>query len=823
MKLKLEDVVTELLYENIDYIWENYEDKLRKKELKHSVNKSNPEIMAEIMTRFNGEDVYITFRDSVRDSMINPRNTYETPTGVYCYPLGPILKNAITNDWSELSKLDQEEIFSRKYFPYQNQMEFIAIFHVKKNNNILYSSKDESQKIVNYVNSIKNLYPNNETIIKECDNFISNGSFYSNYTSKEMSGVWGFWLFIYHLGGITKEKRLNNYFTSIANKIGLDGVVDDAGLGLIHPNEPIQAAFFKVKTISDFYTVLSKSRGATFQKPRDKPLLPGTLPTKKSMRNVLLDILNKKYPDLSVNFIDDFDYDSILKNRIPFPIDDSYYGLKFFTLNRYNGELTEIPLEQIDISQYSKRVLKKYIKTKAKKHGLKIDSSSITEVNDVYFTLYLNDEQFYPIFIDKNGEKNIGENDIYYMSNVNNYLTAYFNTKFDTLYNNAQKIHDNTYYVLGQTPLIVDQNNKIFSDKDILNDLLKKTNDSLILAGIVNTLTGESYEKLDKSGNYLISDKGVFINSNSLMEITFDAEMIKKIDNTQMLTKIFNYKYNLEYIFKTPFNIFGNALVYDGKKHFLVNEYGQPSVENINSYDELVENLKSNPYVDFYALYELPEILIFFINEKYKKDFIWIDLPRMGVMQAMTNERLTVYINKEGEITPITYEDYVKNHTNENITAYFNSLFNQPKYKDVYSIFTDKLYYAKHINGFYLIIDVNGKETVSDLTFKNAIEFNSTALLLAYLNTKIHDFKYTRLSTIFEQPLGETFYIFETDKDGYVFVNKYGEETIEGVNPDNLKNDFVKKVYELQKKQKENKDKLINEIKRNKQIMGLRK
>jgi hypothetical protein len=240
-------------------------------------------VLYEILKKYNSKDVYISFRDSVTVNLINPTNIYRTPTGFYCYPLASIIEDKMgIKDLEQLKKMSKSDFFNSSYFPWRSDSEYLYVFHVSDNSNILYSSKNYDEKVYSYVLKLKELYSNNDSVQNLCDDFIKTGKVKSSRYKKEYEGVHGLWMLIFEIGVLLKDiSNLNYFFTIVCSKIEISAFVDDAGKGMIHPNEPYNAVFFKLKSISDYFNIISKSKGQKFALPRDKEIIGPRYGTKK--------------------------------------------------------------------------------------------------------------------------------------------------------------------------------------------------------------------------------------------------------------------------------------------------------------------------------------------------------------------------------------------------------------------------------------------------------------------------------------------------------------------------------------------------------------
>lgn len=190
------------------------------------------------------EDIYISFRRTIDVTDVNKHNEFNTPTGVYCYPLSAY-------DFSK--SLDNEQKF-RGLFPYASLNPFIHFIVLKTGNGVL-DAKTPKRAINEYVRKIKALYKDIKPIVNLCDLFLAN-KYSSKYTTPSHP-THLFWLFLYDIVAYLTEggnmKRRVTRINLLCREIGVNGFVDKLGDGFIHEAEPKQAVFFKLKGIANVY------------------------------------------------------------------------------------------------------------------------------------------------------------------------------------------------------------------------------------------------------------------------------------------------------------------------------------------------------------------------------------------------------------------------------------------------------------------------------------------------------------------------------------------------------------------------------------------
>lgn len=224
--------------------------------------RSNPELnpketfqtfMQNLLAKTNFENLFVSFRSNIYVTDINPKNEYETPTGLYAYPLASYFtKSQLEGDVTDPNNNKLEQNF-RERFPYQSDLKYMMFLNVKNITNLLTKSTPK-EKLDEYVNKINHIYGNITPVHEYCKLFLNN-EYQSPYKRTPYHDTHLFWLFLYSIAPyINKGGQKVTTITNICHKIGVDGFIDRDGEGYIHPAEKRQAVFFRVKGIADVYT-----------------------------------------------------------------------------------------------------------------------------------------------------------------------------------------------------------------------------------------------------------------------------------------------------------------------------------------------------------------------------------------------------------------------------------------------------------------------------------------------------------------------------------------------------------------------------------------
>jgi hypothetical protein len=157
---------------------------------------------------------------------INPRSGYDTPLGIYCYPLTQKIYNALVND-----KL-----------PFASEMPYIHVIKPKPEANIILLQTMTIDELYSYLHDLG-------IDRKEIDLELSGDSkhvYGQGPRHRSIGGV--FWWFLWKTIKKSRYRKSNVKWNSLFRELEIDGVVDK-GSGIIHENEPTQAVFFSLRSI----------------------------------------------------------------------------------------------------------------------------------------------------------------------------------------------------------------------------------------------------------------------------------------------------------------------------------------------------------------------------------------------------------------------------------------------------------------------------------------------------------------------------------------------------------------------------------------------
>ena len=190
------------------------------------------------LEQYVDKNYYIQF-SSINKLGINPLSSFNTPLGIYSYPLTSLIFDQLKNG----------------QIAFASERKYIILFQPDANLNLLYTSKDISDEDFEiYVNrlylekSTKYLKINPNT---QSDQFLKKIDEPSTIQKYNNSNVGRLWAITYSLSKKQnikfKEANKNTNMRSwcfLLKSLHIDGIVDDDDLGIIHPSEPTQAVFF---------------------------------------------------------------------------------------------------------------------------------------------------------------------------------------------------------------------------------------------------------------------------------------------------------------------------------------------------------------------------------------------------------------------------------------------------------------------------------------------------------------------------------------------------------------------------------------------------
>lgn len=179
---------------------------------------------------------------------INPQSGYDTPLGIYAYPVDYVQKETEDGQWMRVLPFAGRSEYATLFRPSGNIVELdtlsvleargyykkLSDLWVKMSGTDWKTSVDQVERILNNAHELA-LFPD-----------YVGGRFW--YIVREIA---------YLIAGARGEGKVTVIWNKVFREIGIDGCVD-RGIGIIHSNEPNQGVFFSIAAISDTKRVYNK-------------------------------------------------------------------------------------------------------------------------------------------------------------------------------------------------------------------------------------------------------------------------------------------------------------------------------------------------------------------------------------------------------------------------------------------------------------------------------------------------------------------------------------------------------------------------------------
>lgn len=193
------------------------------------------------------EHAFISFT-TVDKLGINPKSQYDTPLGIYAYPVDYVQEETEDGRWMRALPFAGKSEFATLFRSSGNIVELdtlsvleargyykkLSDLWVKMSGKDWKTSVDQVEGILNDAHKLA-LFPD----------YIG-GRFW--YVTREVA---------YLIAGVRNKDKATVIWNKVFREIGVDGCVD-RGIGIIHSNEPNQAVFFSINAITDQKRVYNK-------------------------------------------------------------------------------------------------------------------------------------------------------------------------------------------------------------------------------------------------------------------------------------------------------------------------------------------------------------------------------------------------------------------------------------------------------------------------------------------------------------------------------------------------------------------------------------
>ncbi len=216
----------------------------------------------QFVNKYKGQEdlLFISFRRDINVTFINPKNVYGTPTGIYTYPWLNFYDN-IFEKYVKNYLIPDTSI----EIPYQGSARYIFLYKLKSNQGVL-TNQTTYNDTLPYANKLFNLVKNNEyaleivnTYINDYERYITDYYNYNEYARTSFGDVHKFWILLYLVGEKITKGKTQDTIGNLCRNIGVNGFVD-FGAGYIHPNEPMQAVFFRGRELFDDIKIIDTQK-----------------------------------------------------------------------------------------------------------------------------------------------------------------------------------------------------------------------------------------------------------------------------------------------------------------------------------------------------------------------------------------------------------------------------------------------------------------------------------------------------------------------------------------------------------------------------------
>lgn len=180
---------------------------------------------------------------------VNPGSQYATPNGIYAYPLGYVIDklHMTTNSNGEKVELPNGERRKTGSLPFAGENPYLNLFTVDETH-FIEVSKFTSTNLLHYLNLLN--VNHKDEVSQLLDRSKTEAS---KLSDGKIHPINQFWFITRELSG-----RNANKWQKLLTSLGIMGVTDRTGLGVIHPSEPTQAVFFSTGIIQNHKVVENK-------------------------------------------------------------------------------------------------------------------------------------------------------------------------------------------------------------------------------------------------------------------------------------------------------------------------------------------------------------------------------------------------------------------------------------------------------------------------------------------------------------------------------------------------------------------------------------
>ena len=237
------------------------------------IYKDIPKLSAyEELEPYSDKDGYFISFTDLDKLGINPKSSFNTPLGIYTYPLKEAFKRYNVHSFEDV----------KNTIPFGNTRPYVWLVKVKENEKILTLHAYTKEELTKDIQTLREYYNKNKesfdedkldreyrpTIIggKKAPEFMSRRNYtsieelFTHYTNTSKSPGRAIWQITREMANCFKEgKAPVKWNTLFYRVLGYSAVLDLKGHGVIHPSEPTQAVFFNRQAFTVVKQIYNKS------------------------------------------------------------------------------------------------------------------------------------------------------------------------------------------------------------------------------------------------------------------------------------------------------------------------------------------------------------------------------------------------------------------------------------------------------------------------------------------------------------------------------------------------------------------------------------
>jgi hypothetical protein len=189
---------------------------------------------------YNRKNAFVSFTE-IDKLGINPKSSYNTPLGIYAYPMSYVLDSVGSHHTMDL-------------LPFSGDTPYANMFSLKGSvsSNIIIAENFSDNDLDKYYQKLYKLY---KAYIPQLGDFIN-----TSFDNAKIPG-WAagrLWYVTKELAETISKGSAPKIWNAIFRKLGIDAFIDDTNLAIIHSNEPTQMVVFNPRIIKDVKRVYNK-------------------------------------------------------------------------------------------------------------------------------------------------------------------------------------------------------------------------------------------------------------------------------------------------------------------------------------------------------------------------------------------------------------------------------------------------------------------------------------------------------------------------------------------------------------------------------------